>query len=436
MESVFGRYRNLVILVAALFCQIIALGVQVRRNTETEPTRLIRVWVVSAVTPLEKGLLWTQHSSSDLWHNYFYLRGVRQENRELKAQIEQLRLQQVRLSEDAEQAHRLQSLLAFKEQYISHTVAAQVIGSSGSEQSRSVYIDKGAREGIKTDMAVITADGVVGKVLRVFGSQPVEPSVSQVLLISDQTSGVGAILDKSRAQGYVRGSASGEVLLENIMTDETVQPGDVVLTSGGDRIFPKGLALGTVTKVSRGPEIFWNIRIRPSADLSRLEEVLVITEEQEREPDVADGSHVRAADILAARLPSIPDAQATNTPPPPASGMKIGPANAAETKPAVVSDTAKDLTNIPGRASSGELKPKQPEVQAAGPALGAPSGGTAAQQKSTVPKPISALNPEKQAANTQADTPNSTKPNLQTQVAKKTKTQAAPPPATSENNPQ
>ena len=157
MESVLGRYRNLIILVGVLFLQVLGLAVQVKRNAENESSRLIRIWTVSAVTPFEKTLVWIQTSTGNIWHNYFYLRGVRAENRELKAEIERLRLQQVRLTEDAEQARRLQALLAFKEQFISQTVAAQVIGSSGSEQSRSVYIDKGTRDGIKPDMAVITA---------------------------------------------------------------------------------------------------------------------------------------------------------------------------------------------------------------------------------------------------------------------------------------
>ena len=236
MESVLGRYRNLIILVGVLFLQVLGLAMQVKRgNNEMHDTRLIRVWAVGAVTPFERVLVWVQSSSGHLWHNYFYLRGVRPENRQLKEQIEQMRLEQVRLSEDAAQARRLQTLLAFKEQFISKTVAAQVIGSSGSDLSRTVYIDKGENAGIKRDMAVITADGIVGKVLVAY------PSVSQVLLISDQSSGVGAILEKTRLQGVLRGTANGEVVLERVMSDEQVPVGETVLTSGGDQIFPKGL---------------------------------------------------------------------------------------------------------------------------------------------------------------------------------------------------
>ena len=112
--------------------------------------------------------------------------------------------------------------------------------------SRMVYIDKGAQDGIRPDLAVVTADGVVGKVLRTFAGS------SQVLLINDPSSGVGAILDKSRLQGVLKGSAAGETILEKVMADERVENGEKVLTSGGDQIFPKGMPIGTVTRVSSG----------------------------------------------------------------------------------------------------------------------------------------------------------------------------------------
>src|SRR5271157_4374765 len=212
MESVLGRYRNLTILVGVLFLQVLGLAVQVKRSADAENTRLIRIWAVDTITPFERVLVWAQNSGNNLWHNYFYLRGVRAENRQLKEQIEQMRLEQVRLSEDAEQAHRLQSLLAFKEQTIAKTVAAQVIGSSGSDLSRIVYIDKGSDAGVSRDMAVITADGIVGKVMLVYHS------VSQVLLMNDQSSGVGVILEKSRLQGVLKGTPNGEVTLERVMS--------------------------------------------------------------------------------------------------------------------------------------------------------------------------------------------------------------------------
>jgi rod shape-determining protein MreC len=346
MESVLSRYKNLIILVGVLFLQVLGLAVQVKRSGEAENTRLIRIWAVDAITPFERGVIWLQNGVSGLWHNYFYLRGVRTENRQLREQIEQMRLEQVRLKEDAAQAQRLQALLAFKEQVVTKTVAAQVIGSSASDLSRIVYIDKGEDDGLKRDMAVITADGIVGKVLQVF------PSVAQVLLINDQSSGVGVILEKTRLQGVLRGMANGEVVLERVMSDEQVPVGEKVLTSGGDQIFPKGLPVGTVTKVGPGIDLFLSIKVKPAADLSKLEEVLVLVEKQERQAPAEVASHVRAADILAQRLPSVPDKPATDANGAPVA--KNAPAGAA----------------APGSASTGAKPSAQPKTEVK------PTGGT------------------------------------------------------------
>jgi rod shape-determining protein MreC len=364
MESVLGRYRNLTILVGILFLQVLGLAIQVKRSSENESSRLIRVWAVNAVTPFEKGIVWVQHGSSNLWHNYFYLRGVRQENRDLKQQIQQMEIERVRLSEDANQARRLQALLGFKEQFIAKTVAAQVIGSSGSEQSRSVYIDKGANSGLKQDMAVVTGDGVVGKTLRVF------QSTSQVLLVNDQTSGVGAILEKSRLQGVLRGTPAGEIVLEKVMSDEPVQPGDRVLTSGGDQIFPKGLPVGTVTKISPGSELFLNIRVKPAADLSRLEEVLVITQQEEREPAVSDSAPLRAADILAERLPKVPPKPVVDPSKQPAAAGAVTtvPATTAA-KPATGASTQAQVTKSAGQNAAKVVNTAAPKQSTLAPGV-------------------------------------------------------------------
>jgi rod shape-determining protein MreC len=156
-------------------------------------------------------------------------------------------------------------------------------------------------------MPVITADGVVGRVLNAYST------TAQVLLMNDQTSGVGALLEKSRLQGIVRGTPLGEVVLEKVMSDEQVAAGETVLTSGGDRIFPKGLPIGTITRVSPGPGVFLNIRVHPTANLSKLEEVLVITKQEEQTASLAETGPVRAVDVLAQRLPSVPDKPADET---------------------------------------------------------------------------------------------------------------------------
>jgi len=387
MENLMSRYRNVTILVTILFVQVLGLAVQVkRRSGADESTRIIRLWTVSAVTPLEKAIVWCQNGLGNMWSNYIYLRGVRQENRDLKFEIEQLRLEQVRLSDDAQQARRLQALLGFKEQYIAKTVAAQVIGSSGSEQSRSVYIDKGTSAGVEKDMAVITADGLVGKVLRAYGSS------AQVLLINDQSSGVGVILDKSRLQGVIKGTAVGEVILEKVMTDEQVAPGDLIVTSGGDQIFPKGITVGTVMKVSPGADLFLNIRVKPSANLSRLEEVLVITRKEDRAPSVAETNSVRAVDILTQRLPSVPDKpeagtnqpqgtessataakSAIATPKPQGGAGRNNPAGSSAAQTAVKPTTQKAVHGVK-RVSQPTAKPETSTPATAEPA--APETGT------------------------------------------------------------
>jgi rod shape-determining protein MreC len=340
MENLMGRYRNVTILAAAIFLQLVGLAVQVKRATENQSTRLIRVWAVGIVTPLERGVVRLETSASDIWHNYFYLRGVRQQNRELQQQLQQLELEQVRLRQDAEQARRLQALLGFKEQFIDKTLAAQVIATSGSEQSRTVYLDKGSDDGVALDMAVISKDGIVGKLSQVFRH------TSQLLLINDQASGVGTILEQSRLQGVLKGRPNGEVVLDKIMSDEDVKMGDRVLTSGGDQIYPKGLPVGTVAKVTRGTE-FLQVTVKPASTLNHLEEVLIIIKKAEREPAVSTtGVPQRAADILAQRLPTVPD-----TPPPTATGTGAAKPAAAGGAAAGSGPGLKPLTNAP--AASG-----------------------------------------------------------------------------------
>ena len=304
MENVISRFRNtfnLIVLAAVLVAQLIGLAVQLKRPSDGG-TRLIRVWAIAMVTPITRGIIHTEDWFSSTWHNYVWLRGVRQENEDLKDQIADMKMQQIRLIEDANQAQRLQLLLGFKEKYISRSVPAQVISTTGSEFSRAIYIDKGTRDGIAADMPVVTPEGIVGKVLRVL------PTTSLVLLISDPTSGAGVILEKSRLQGILKGSANGATMLNNVMSDEKVQPGDRIVTSGGDRIFPKGLPVGIVASVKPGSDLFYNIRVKPAANLNQLEEVLVVTKIDERAPDAvadSDNGPRRAIDILAQRLPTV-----------------------------------------------------------------------------------------------------------------------------------
>src|SRR6476646_1170880 len=309
MENFFTRYKNPLALMAVLFIQVVALATQVKRPEGGKPgstgggRRLIRVWTGTAFTPVETVFGSTGGFLRNCWQHYTYFRGRRKKKRELQYDVARLQSEQVRLKQDADQARRLQVLLDFKEKFIAKTLAAQVIAFSGTEQSRLITIDKGSNDHIKPDMAVITPDGIVGKVKDVFKLS------SQVLLINDHDSGAGVILENSRLQGIVKGTPLGELQINDIMSDEKVEPGEHVITSGGDRIYPKGYSVGTVITSTPDHENdpFLIIKIKPAADLNRLEEVLVITKMTDDSQSTASGpAPMRAADILSQRLPSVP----------------------------------------------------------------------------------------------------------------------------------
>jgi rod shape-determining protein MreC len=397
MENFFARYKNPLVLMAVLFIQVVALATQVKRQENSRVagnssgTRLIRVWTVTAFTPVQKMFVSTGHFFRDSWHNYADLRGVRRQNRDLQAEVSRLQMEQARLKQDADQARRLQALLDFKERFVGKTVAAQVIGTSGTEQSRVITIDKGSRAGIKTDMAVITPDGIVGKVKEVF------PLSSQVLLINDHDSGAGVILEASRLQGILKGNALGELQIGDIMSDEKIEAGERVITSGGDRIFPKGLPVGTVSSATpdRDNDPFLSVKIKPSADLRRLEEVMVITKVAEEEPAAVSGpAPMRAADILSQRLPSVPkpDANAPKT------SSSTGATTTAKPTPNRDQTTklpgATAVPGVPGAAvvktPSASATPARTPLTATQPAGGATAGGTGA---SAAAKPPEAKNP-------------------------------------------
>lgn len=343
MESFFARYRNLMVLLAVLVAQIAGLAVQVRRTEgghnslnaqDGSGVRLIRYWAESLVAPPERLIHGAKLGIENLWSGYIDLRQTQQQNRDLQQTVDRLRLEQAELLEDAQQGQRLEQLLGFEQRYIYSTVPAQVFGSSGSDQARVFYIDKGASDGLKRDMPVITADGIVGKVRDVF------PHTAQVLAIDDQTSGAGVILETTRIRGVLKGNAAGQLEIVGLMADERIKPGEKVLTAGGDLIFPRGLPVGTVKKVVPDPErdSFIDVMVTPAAHLDRLDEVLVITSTQPRFPDLdkkdmatseaLDGAkaaaiqaqiqeQMKAAQIVAERLPGLTD---PNAPPQPNNG--------------------------------------------------------------------------------------------------------------------
>jgi rod shape-determining protein MreC len=323
MESFVVRYRNLLVLLALLVAQILGLATQVHRSASGQvgndrgdgsSVKLIRYWANSLVSPPEKALHSSGSGVSWFWYNYIDLRHVRQQNADLQKTVDRLRLEQAALLEDAKQGQRLQALLHFQEKYIYKTVAAQTIGTSGTDQSRVFYIDKGKDSGIERDMAVITPDGIVGKVRDVF------PHTAQVLAINDQSSGAGVILATTRIRGILRGNGAGQPQVEDVVRDQRIKPGELVLTAGGDDIFPRGMAVGVVESVVNDPERdgFVDVILKPAAHLDQLDEVLVVTSTQPRFPpdeqqdmaasEALKGSETeqqKASDGMAEKLPGL-----------------------------------------------------------------------------------------------------------------------------------
>ena len=365
MESFFSRFKNPLVLIAIVLMQVIALAMQVQRplrGLETGGTAdgrrvtLLRRWSVIAITPFEKVIHGSSMKVRGVWDDYIDLRNTRKSNAELRQDVARLREEQAEFAEDAAQGRRLQALLGFKQQYVTATVAAQVIGTSGSERSHVLYIDKGTADGLRAEQPVITPDGVVGKIRDVY------PHSAQLLLISDTTSGAGVILAATRIRGILRGSDTGQVEITNLTADSRIKPGEEVLTSGGDMVFPRGLPVGEIMSIAPDPQHqpYSMIVIKPAANLARLEEVLVITGTSSTLPpraalDAASAvgsaearseANQRAADLIAEKLPSlhsdVPDA------------MKVGDGTG---KP-VSDDPESQVGEVPGIPNSGLPKPK------------------------------------------------------------------------------
>src|SRR6202162_5750444 len=275
MIDTFSRHRPLALLATVVLAQVLLLAFQIKRENNV---RLIRYWAVELMTPLERAGTWTFSHVGGIWSGYVGLRNTRDENDRLLNDVNTLRLINRELESESAEAHRLATLLNFKD---AHTeapmLAAQVIGASADPTSHTLFINRGERDHVRRDMAVITPDGIVGKIVEVF------PSTAQLLLIDDKDSGVGALLADTRTHGVVKGNGSTDARLDYVVNDEKVHPGEILLTSGEDRIFPKGLLVGSVTNASPGNP-FQVIHIEPAARLDRLEDVIILLSQQELTP--------------------------------------------------------------------------------------------------------------------------------------------------------
>jgi rod shape-determining protein MreC len=268
MDLILNRYRNLTALVAAILVQLVLLAYQVKSNQEV---RLIRVWAVSAVTPLARLLEGGRSSTTGFFKDYFVLLDVRDQNKRLQTDLNRVELENQYLRSELDTSERGKALAVFQEHSRAKTIAARIIGNSPGSNGRVVLIDRGTGSGIQPGMAVITPSGIVGKIVSSY------PTASTLLLITDPTFAAGVISQKNRVHGTLKGAGNGNVIVDYVQNEQNIESGEWFYTSGDDRIFPKGYPAGTVVAVRPGRTVK-EIFLSPSGLQNGLEDVLVILE--------------------------------------------------------------------------------------------------------------------------------------------------------------
>ena len=261
------KQRPGTVLGVAVVLHLVLISVQVNTATGIPIFRAITFGTFSEVQRLITGAV---TGVGELWSGYFALRGVNDENAALRQQLQDL---QIKLQEERALAQRtedLRQLLELRERAELETTAAEIIAAGASPEFRTVTIDKGTRDRVDADMAVLSPSGVVGRVIL--------PSAraAKVQLLIDRNAAAGAIIERSRAQGVVVGAGGETLRMDYVPGTADVKAGDLVVTSGIDGIYPKGFVIGTVETVERGPGTYHDIRVSPAVDFSRLEEVLVV----------------------------------------------------------------------------------------------------------------------------------------------------------------
>jgi len=266
------RYREL-ILVAVLL--LVPLGVFFAHATRpAERSRLDRA-IVWLATPLEKTIGWTLTGAMNAWDGYVALRGAHERAGRLAAEVRTLQLERQQLLAERAEVERLRRLLAFVETSPERRyVGARVIGVRLGAVGRQILtIDRGTADGIARMMPVVVAEGVVGRV------HAVASGSADVLVLTDQNSSIAVRVDRTRTRANVRGLGKPEgARLEYALRTEDMIEGDVLVTSGTDGVFPRGLPVGKVTQLNRAAHgLFQEARVIPAVDVTRLEEVLVVT---------------------------------------------------------------------------------------------------------------------------------------------------------------
>jgi rod shape-determining protein MreC len=246
------------------------LSAGVAPGGRAEKPSLALLWILKPVQNLGADVA---DDTTGFFQDYFDLVNVRKENARLRKRVAALEGEKTRLAELEVENRHLSDLLELRAALGMRAVAARVIGADATELSRTLVLSQGSGSGLRRDLPVISTDGVVGKLIAV------APNASRVLLIDDHNSGLDAFDQRSRARGIVAGLLNGQMTMKYVDRTEDVKPGDAVVTSGLDGIFPRGLLVGQVTQVSQeGPGLFLNVGIRAAADFKKLEQVLILTQ--------------------------------------------------------------------------------------------------------------------------------------------------------------
>jgi len=261
--------RNRIVLASGLLLLISFLLLSMSAGTRRRTDPLTGV-VLDGMWPLQRATAATAQAFIRAWYAYVDLVGVREENERLRQRVVELEQQARRLAEVEQTDKRLEELLNFRSTLVGDVIVANIIGRDPLPWFSSLTIDKGAADGIQKNAAVLSPFGVVGHTMAV-GNH-----ASRVLLLTDHNSGIDAVVQRSRARGIVEGALDGRCVLKFVKRGEDLEVGDRVVTSGLDGIFPKGIMIGEVTRVTRGNRGLLQVAdIQPSAPLDRIEEVLV-----------------------------------------------------------------------------------------------------------------------------------------------------------------
>ena len=240
-----------------------------------------------------RALEWVRSGVSNFEKNYISLHDTRSENRQMRGELGKLKMENQFLRTELSTADRARALSVFKARTQSRTVAARVIATGAGTGSKVVFVDRGSISGVEKGMAVVTPDGIVGKVIASF------PGDSEVLLITDSSFAAGVISQKNRVHGILKGRGYGMCSVDGVPNEEKVEVGEWFYTSGDDRVFPKGMPAGQV-KVARQGSSLQEVLVDPSGMQNGTpEEVLIVLEGVHQQipelPNASAAVHLQSA---------------------------------------------------------------------------------------------------------------------------------------------